>query len=204
MRTFILFLTSLLSAISPLLSGEFYQFEVGSITISSPKEGDVLQGVVEIRGRTDAEDYESAELHFSFHSDPTGTWFLISESFEPVEDGLLALWDTSNITDGTYSIRLTVNKRGDMRDSFRVDNLRVRNYSPIETDTPSPFIDVLESPTPENTQTPRPPTPTLLPQNPAELMQRDVWRSAYIGAILVGLIATVLFVVFTIRRNHFG
>jgi len=204
MRIFIIIMTSLFSTLAPLLSGGFYQFEVGRIAISSPKEGDVLQGVVEILGSTDIENFERSTLHFSIQDDPTGTWFLISESTLAIDDGQLALWDTSKITDGTYSIRLTVIKLGNEQETLIVDNLRVRNYTAIETDTPSPFISTLATPTPVKTQTPRPATPTHLPENPAELMYRDVWQSLFLGATLVGVIAILTMVFLTMRRKHHG
>ena len=78
------------------------------IEVSSPSAGEALQGVVQILGSTDMPDFLSSEVSFGYATDPTSTWFLIEQSSVPVEEGEIASWDTSTITDGEYRLRLQV------------------------------------------------------------------------------------------------
>ena len=97
---------------------------------------------VTIEGSTLIEGFISWEITFGYASDSTGTWFLIAEGDEQVSSGELTQWDTTTITDADYNLRLTVYMEGGRREHFVLNNLRVRNYSPIETITPTPYVDI--------------------------------------------------------------
>jgi hypothetical protein len=167
---------------------------VPDVVIVSPQPGEALQGVVAIRGRTTVSGFKSAEILFGYANDPSQTWFFITESTSPVEAGLLTEWDTSTLTDGDYTLRLVVNRTNGSRAIVIVPGLRIRNYSPVETDTPMPVFTPTASATPlpgSNpkstatdlpTATPLPPTITPLPTNPAMLSQQDVSTSLLRGA----------------------
>ena len=104
--------------------------------IVEPRPGDVLQGVVKIAGSDDVPGFVSTEVSFSYADDPTGTWFLIAASVQPVTNDSLATWDTTVITDGDYVLRLRVYLTdGNSRETI-LSGLRVRNYTPVETPTP--------------------------------------------------------------------
>src|SRR3990172_3307615 len=79
-----------------------------SIAIYSPTPGQALQGIVSIQGNIAIADFQSAELSFTYSSDRRDTWFLIREFTEPASDDALAEWDTTTLTDGDYTLRLTV------------------------------------------------------------------------------------------------
>jgi len=68
--------------------------------ISAPVAGQKLQGKVDIIGTTDVPNFASAELAFTYASDPTDNWFTIQALSQPVLDSVLAVWDTSFISDG--------------------------------------------------------------------------------------------------------
>lgn len=178
-----------------------------SISIQAPSGGQALQGLMIIQGSDDIAGFMSASIAFTYHGDPTGTWFLITESEIPVSDGALATWDTTLISDGDYDLRLMVKKNDGSLETIFVYGVRVRNYTPVETDTPAP-------PTPSTTPlpptpgasgasgaaltltstptlTPVPPTKTPLPTNPAELSQTVILSTLGSG----GLIALGLFIV---------
>jgi hypothetical protein len=113
---------------------------------------------------------------------------------------VFATWDTSTITDGNYILRLVVTRQDQEPVIFLVEHLRVRNYSPIETDTPTPSPTLAPgdlptiTPTPEPTHTPVPPTPTPLPTNPAILNNRQFGMSAgwgILGALIVFLLLSL-------------
>ena len=80
----------------------------------------------------------SYEIDFAYSSDSTQSWFLIQESTSPISEGILAVWDTSVITDGDYNLRLLINKAGDGQEIIEITGLHVRNYTPIDTQTSAP------------------------------------------------------------------
>ncbi len=105
------------------------------LRVDFPKEGDVLQGVVEIIGSTTANGFQSYEIAFAFQRSEPLTWFLIQQSTEPVQDGVLAQWDTTTISDGDYQLRVIVNLLNGQQEEVRIKGLRVRNYTAVETST---------------------------------------------------------------------
>jgi hypothetical protein len=143
------------------------------VVIESPISGQALQGNVAILGSLPAIDFRSAELLFSYADNPTGTWFLV-QSISGIPEGTpLAQWDTTTISDGTYTLRLLIRLADGSEISQSVTGLRVRNYTPIETETPTPQTPTLApllvgTPTATLTPTPLPPTATPFPQNPAQ------------------------------------
>ena len=177
--------------------------------ITSHSAGDALQGIVTIVGSTAVDGFQSWELAFGYASDTTGTWFLIFESEEPISNGSLTQWDTSTISDGDYDLRLTVHLGGGRREHFTIPGLRVRNYSPIETDTPTPTLTLTpytltpqatSTPTVTSspTSTPNPITPTSLSTNPIEISSHDISNSLLRSAagvlaafLLIGLYASI-------------
>ncbi len=120
--------------------------------INYPPETEVLRGVTEIRGTTTHPDFWKYELAAA----PTGTqnWFNIAVSETPVNNGVLGLWDTRSVSDGTYSIRLRIVKRDGNYDEYFVVRTQVANTGPVATPTPQ------ETPTPTITPTPKPATAT--------------------------------------------
>jgi hypothetical protein len=174
--------------------------EAPQATISLPRPGEALQGVVSINGTTDVPGFRSAEVDFAYQTDSTGTWFLIQQSGTPVKDGALATWDTTTITDGEYRLRVRVFlQNGQLMESV-VSGLRVRNYTVIETSTAEARPAGQETPTP--TATPRPDFQvktlevTPLPTNPAQLTPLAMQASALRGvmAVLGALLAAGLYV----------
>lgn len=162
----------------------------------SPRPGEILRGVVAIHGNNEVEGFASAEVAFTY-SAGLKTWFLIATHFQPVRDDLLATWDTTVITDGEYTLRLRVYLvDGTYRDAF-VSEVRIRNYLPVETDTPIPgqmtegdrnfTLESLVTPLPSPTPVPLA-TPTPLPGNPSSLSRRQVYTSLSWGVVsMVGL-----------------
>jgi hypothetical protein len=170
------------------------------IGFQSPLPGQALQGIVVISGTTAVQGFHSARLEFAYSENPTNTWFLIQEFTEPVK-GELAQWDTSTITDGIYDLRLSVTLADGKQSKVILTGLRVRNYTPIETDTPTPELPTatpvpgdtpIPTPTLTPTATPVPPTPTPLPPNPAQLSRRDITGSMGKGALgILGIFALI-------------
>jgi len=185
---------------------------IPDVVIVSPQPGEAIQGVVAIMGHTSISGFRLAEFLFGYVNDPSQTWFFISESTTPVEAGLLAEWDTSTLTDGNYTLRLVVNRADGSRVVVIVPNLRVRNYSPVETSTPTPFSTATISPNPVPggspnptitalpSASPVPPTITPLPTNPAVLSQGDISTSLLRGAAGTGITLAGLTLYLLLRK----
>jgi hypothetical protein len=165
------------------------------VTIQSPSAGQALQGNIPVLGKLPESGFSSAELLFSYADNPTGTWFLIQNISAGPEGSPLAMWDTTTISDGTYTLRLVVRLADGSEIEQSVSGLRVRNYTRIETDTPTPATPsaapvLVGTPTRTLTPTPPPPTPTPFPPNPAQLTSQQYRESFGKGALAVfGLFA---------------
>lgn len=97
--------------------------------ITAPTTGEVVEGIVEIRGSVPEEGFLSAEVLYAYAQTGKETWFLIKRLDKVVQDDVLAAWDTTTITDGVYHIKLVVTKVGDRRNEVVVENIQVSNYS---------------------------------------------------------------------------
>jgi len=126
------------------------------IVITSPRNNAVVRGRVVITGSAFLSDFWKYEVHYA--AEPGGGWKAIGLVHEvPVIEGQLAIWDTTLVPDGRYSLRLrVVHKDGNYGEYF-VRGVSVANAQPLET------------PTPEATPTspPLPPTPTSIIEQPS-------------------------------------
>jgi hypothetical protein len=173
----------------------------GQPAILSPQQGQVIQGVVTILGSSNETGFVSSEIDFGYAGDTTGTWFLIATGSQPVDSNTLATWDTTTITDGNYNLRLRVTLGDGTYLDAIVPNLRVRNYTPVETPTLAP-TEVQPTITPTETLTPTPfPTPTLLPANPAVLTPADISTSLVYGGLGAVILIIILGIYLWLRRN---
>ena len=82
---------------------------LGTATIADPQPGQALRGVVLIRGPAQQPAFDHYEVSFSYEPNPTADWFAIEAAgSSPVQNGQLASWDTTQIADGAYQLRLQV------------------------------------------------------------------------------------------------
>ena len=132
----------------------------GVAVITTPLEGAVVSGLVPIAGSATQPDFRRYEVAFAYSPNPTDTWFLIGEpATTPVANDVLARWDTSQVSDGLYSLRLRVFYGDSTFLETFVANVRVQNGTPT---TPPPA-----------TLTPEPgavATSTWLPTQPVILL----------------------------------
>lgn len=160
------------------------------VAILSPQSGQALQGSVPIIVNSAVNGFQSAELSFSYSQDATQTWFVIAEGKEPMKNGDWLQWDTTTITDGNYTLQLVVYLDDGSQINTTVFDLRVRNYTPIETSTPVPTSTSItgESFQPSealiSTATLIPYTVTPLPPNPAQVSREDIFASLGKGALV--------------------
>jgi len=197
MRVIHLLLSLMLSLLTPNVTDTNPRraFQLDQVVITAPLPGQALQGDIVITGNTSVEGFLASEISFGYSGDPTDTWFSIHYSTVSVENDLLTHWDTTTITDGDYTLRLVIDMADGSQITLIVPGLRVRNYTPVETDTPTPLppsattgpgTPVPPSATPSMTPipsaTPPPPTPTPLPTNPAIISEKDIVITALEGA----------------------
>jgi hypothetical protein len=192
----------------------------GVPSISAPVAGQTLSGQVSVVGTADAPNFASAELAFAYAADPTGTWFPLARLTQPVQEAILAAWDTTQISDGEYSLRLRVYSQDGTFQDFTVTGLQVRNSAPPATSTSVPAtsqpVEVVPASTEESplvvesapapTVTPIPvspsgPTPAPLPANPAALRVDQINFYLIRGALLALALFIVLGLFLRLRRN---
>lgn len=129
------------------------------LAIHSPQGGAVVGGLVSIIGTADVAGMEGYLVSFGLGVEPT-QWIPIGEArSDTVRDGRLALWDTTRVPDGIYTLRLRAILRQDGAFAYRdvyVDGIQVSNAP--RTATPYPTLVPSATPTPT-----RPPTRTPTP-----------------------------------------
>jgi len=126
--------------------------------ISSPRDRATVRGLVPVEGSATHPQFQKYELHYGPEPNPNDQWAPVSGSpfTVPVVQGRLALWDTTIIPDGLYSLRLRLVRADGNYDEYHVRGIQLANSRPTETPTPE------MSPTPAGpTETPTP-TPTVV------------------------------------------
>ena len=133
---------------------------LGTATIADPQPGQALRGVVLIRGTAQQPAFDHYEVSFSYEPNPTADWFAIEAAgSSPVQNGQLASWDTTQIADGAYQLRLRVfSSDGGAPLEFVTAGLAVANSVPLPAaSATSPATAVATVPTTEA------PAPTITP-----------------------------------------
>ncbi len=134
--------------------------------ITEPQSNAVIRGNVPIMGSASHTQFQFYKVEYS--REPVGgdeTWGIVGAIQEtPVVDGQLEVWDTTQVPDGSYSLRLRVVRLDGNYDEAVVSQIVVANTQPEEpTETPTSEI----SPTPTVSPTPLPATPTIVIEQPA-------------------------------------
>lgn len=106
----------------------------GFAEIDDPAPGTSLRGLVTVAGTADHPAFDGYELAFAHDPNPTDTWFPITERMRaPVRSDRLALWDTDEISTGSYQLRLTVFTEGGEPLQVTVGDLKVgQGTRPVE------------------------------------------------------------------------
>lgn len=122
--------------------------------ITSPASGDVVSGVVVIRGTAAGGNFLRYEVAFNNGSD----WIVFAEGDQPVVDGTLAIWDTTVgspgnpiYPDGGYQLRLRVVRQDFNYAEYFVPNITVANGAAV------PSIEATPTEEPAGAATPAPP-----------------------------------------------
>jgi hypothetical protein len=131
--------------------------------ITSPQNAAVVRGQVSIQGSATHPQFQFYKVEVA--REPVGgdeSWGIIGAiRDQPVVNGQLEVWDTTQVPDGSYSLRLRVVRIDGNYTEYSIVQVVVANAQPTETPTPE------ETATPTITPTPLPPTPTILIEQPA-------------------------------------
>jgi hypothetical protein len=106
--------------------------------ISSPLDRASVRGLVPIEGSANHPQFQKYEVQFGPEPNPADQWTPVGDSpfSVPVVQGRLALWDTTIIPDGVYSLRLRIVRIDGNYDEYFVRGIQVSNTRPTETPTP--------------------------------------------------------------------
>jgi hypothetical protein len=173
----------------------------GFAEISNPAEGEILSGLVTIRGTANHPNFQQYDLAFAYDPNPTDTWFPVGEPFtSPVQDDRLSLWDTTGISDGVYQLRLRVWTDAGLAFEVVSGSLQIRNYTSIASlpEAPRPTATMII--TPEATALPA-------SDQEAEPAAEDIPPS--VRAFLIGAVLAVFGFIFlgiytTLSRRALG
>jgi hypothetical protein len=181
---------------------------VPTAAILSPLAGQAVQGSVPVIVFSDIQGFQSAELSFGYTKDQTGTWFLIAQNAQPLANGEMGTWSTNLITDGDYNLRLEVVLQDGSKIDTAVAGVRVRNYSLVETSTPTPVTPtatLVPGERPTATATPIPTitaTATPLPTNQAEMTGGQITGSLTKGALGTIIIFVILGLYILVKQRR--
>ena len=134
--------------------------------ITSPQNNAIVRGQLPILGSALHPQFQFYKVEFAL--EPVGgdeSWAIIGAiRGEAVADGQLEVWDTTQVADGSYSLRVRVVRADGNYSEYGVVQIVVANTQPdLPTETPTPE----EEPIPTQIPTPLPPTPTIVIEQPA-------------------------------------
>jgi hypothetical protein len=162
-----LYVLALILAASAFLPAQTWAQDPGVAVITSPLEGATLTGLVPITGSATHPQFQRYELAFGYSPNPTDTWFsLQAPATSQVVNEVLGRWDTTQITDGLYVLRLRVFYGENAYLETFVANVRVQNATPTPvilppaTDTAVPAATATAGPTSTAPVIALPPTAT--------------------------------------------
>jgi hypothetical protein len=187
----------------------------GVAALASPLEGAVVSGPVPLVGTATHPQFIRYELAFAYSPNPTDSWFTLQATTAPVINDVLGRWDTTQISDGLYTLRVRVfygeNTAANTFLEAVVTNVRVQNNATLASPTPllatpstpegsasaTPAIALPPSSTPRPTLTPRPSaTPNADPfttaPDPSRINTVLIQTAFLNGARLTALIFVVL------------
>jgi hypothetical protein len=181
--------------------------EATSAQIVSPQAGQTLVGNANIIGTASDPSFQRYRLEFASMDSPDEQWLLVAEITQQVSNGVLAQWNTTQVPDGRYQIRLRVILRDGTVVQVAVQNLLVQNQQPTPLPTlAGPPTAAAPTGTPTAGPTPtgviqQPPTsvppstfapPGAAPDTSDTAQVLGAARSAFCSGTLVALVAFAL------------
>jgi len=131
--------------------------------ITSPQNNAVVRGQVAIVGSATHPQFQFYKIEFAREPVVGEAWAIIGAIHQQqVTNGQLETWDTSQLPDGSYTLRLRVVRLDGNYSEYSVVQVVVANAQPTETPTPA----IVATKPPTVTPTPLPPTPTIVIEQP--------------------------------------
>ncbi len=141
--------------------------------IVAPSAGSTVRGQVVVGGTASHPDFWKYEIRVAPGQNPNlsdDQWYRVVVREQPVIGGQLAVWDTTVLPDGPYTVRLRVVRNDGNWQNFDVLPLYVSNQV-VPTSTPLPPTPAPPSPTAPPTATPvLEPSPTIDLNTPTPLV----------------------------------
>jgi hypothetical protein len=208
-------------AIKPVFASPPLQSDQGQAKIIAPTTSALVAGIIQISGTAFDPSFFQYELDYAADP-PTGAdaWRPIQPPIaQQVQDGVLAAWDTEQVTNGAYWIRLRVQRLDGTALEDRVE-VHVINATatPVATQTlipstvtptpsptygPSPTSPIWQPPTrtPRPTMTPGGPIPTsrTFAPNDSPFRPESLQQAAWNG-VLFSLGAFAIFAIYEVIR----
>jgi len=137
------------------------------VQIEQPRDGGIVEGIVPVYGSARADDFDYYTVQYGVGGNPI-RWYQVARQDFPLEDGVLAAWNTLELKNGLYSVRVVAYDRHGNRAASPAVRVTVANPAPTPTSTPTTTNTPTTSPTPTGTPTTTPtptetPTPTATP-----------------------------------------
>jgi hypothetical protein len=132
------------------------------VRITSPAPGSSVSGLVPVIGTVVLPNFNRYDVQYGVGDNPQGWGWISGPHLAQVRDGQLAVWDTTNLSPGVYTLRVTAwdsegrSVEGWTRCAVAAPT-EPPTLTPLPTDTPLPTaLPTLTPPPP--TATPEPPT----------------------------------------------
>jgi len=129
------------------------------VAITHPRDGDTVEGIVPVYGSALMSDLSHFEVQYGIGDSPVG-WGPVLRQDVPLVDAMLGAWDTRELNNGIYSLRVVAVDRHGNRAASPGVRVRVLNPTPTISPTPTETLTPTASPTPTMS-----PTPTRTPES---------------------------------------
>jgi hypothetical protein len=106
--------------------------------ITSPTEGQAINGLVTVTGSADHPDFSRWELAYGPDPNPNDAWQPFASGEQPILNGTIGTWNTGVIADGGYMLRLRVVRKDSNYSEAFIRGLQVSNSAPVGTPTSIP------------------------------------------------------------------
>lgn len=106
----------------------------GQAAITAPQPNAQVAGIIQITGSATHPQFARYELAWA--AEPGNNWGVFATVETPIENGVLALWNTTLAPDGVYALRLRVVRQDGNYAEVFVRGIRVTNTQPTQTPTP--------------------------------------------------------------------
>ena len=167
-----LLITSLLVALPAVAQGQ-------NATITSPRDGAQLKGVVQIEGTATHGKFHHYELAWAPQN--AEDWQQIAFVQNQITNGSLGTWDTTAFPPGVYRLRLRLVYDNDQTKDVVVNNLRINQGTPTPPPSPTSPAEPTAMPIPPTGPVVATPTVVIV-QPPADMPDATATAKPSTGA----------------------